>query len=101
MLVDSGHDSLRREMTGEALPSGDGVVAVLGDILVGLLGGVGGGALDGLGDVVGGLLSGVHDDGLVVFESVLKFRVVCFCLPSRWLECSSVCDGERRKVTNS
>lgn len=51
---------------GEALPSGDGVVAVLGDVLVGLLGGLGGGALDGLSDVVGGLLSGIHVDGLVV-----------------------------------
>lgn len=62
-------------MTGEILPSGDGVVAVLGDLLVGLLGGLGGGALDGVGDVVGGLLSGVHDDGWVVFEC-LKFGVV-------------------------
>jgi hypothetical protein len=34
-------------------------VVVLGDVLVGLLGGGGTGALDGLGNVVGGVLEGV------------------------------------------
>lgn len=47
---------------GAILPSGDGVVAVLGDVLVGLLGDTGGSALDGLLDVLGGLLSSVHCD---------------------------------------
>lgn len=57
-LVASGVKSTRGTV-------GDGVVAgdvALGLLLVGLLGSLGGLALDGLGDVVGGVLDGV--DGL-------------------------------------
>lgn len=46
------------------VPSADGGVAVLGNLLVGLLGSAVGGGLDGVRDVVGGLLDGVHVDGL-------------------------------------
>lgn len=41
---------------GGAGAGADVGVAVLGDVLVGLLGSLGAGALDGLGDVVGGVL---------------------------------------------
>lgn len=52
-------------MDCENLPSADVGVAVLGNLLVGLLAGTGGGLLDLLGDVVGTLLDGIHFDGLV------------------------------------
>jgi hypothetical protein len=63
-LVTSGGESTRRTV-------GEGVVAgnvALGLLLVGLLGCLGGLALDGLRDVVGGVLDGVDglaDDALV------------------------------------
>jgi len=48
-------------------------VAVLGDVLVGLLGGGGSGALDLVRDVVAGVLDGLHVDGWgLCFESGLK-----------------------------
>lgn len=43
-----------------SLPSADRGVAVLGDLLVGLLGSTRGSALNGLSDVVNSLLSGLH-----------------------------------------
>jgi len=52
-----------RAMNG---PSADAGVAVLGNLLVGLLGSTRGGALDGLRDVVDGLLGGLHCEVLVV-----------------------------------
>lgn len=45
---------------GSCLPSAEGSVGVLGDLLVGLLADTGGGTLDGLGDVVESLLGGLH-----------------------------------------
>lgn len=45
-----------------SLPGADGSVAVLGDLLVGLLAGTRGGLLDRLRDVVDGLLGGLHCD---------------------------------------
>lgn len=42
------------------LPSAGTGVAVLGNLLVGLVAGAGDGTLDGLRDVVGGLLDGLH-----------------------------------------
>lgn len=42
------------------IPSADGGIAVLGNLLVGLLGGSAGSLLDSLGDVVGTLLEGIH-----------------------------------------
>lgn len=42
------------------LPSANVGVAVLGDLLVGLLAGTGDGTLNSLRDVVGGLLDGLH-----------------------------------------
>jgi hypothetical protein len=59
------------------LPSSNVGVVVLGNLLVGLLGGLGGGALDGLSDVVGSVLDGVHCGLLVV------------CL--LWVECEVAC----------
>ena len=50
---------LRRECRA-GLPSADGGVGVLGNLLVGVLAGSVGSALDGLGDVVRALLEGVH-----------------------------------------
>lgn len=44
------------------LPSAETSVVVLGNVLVGLLGSLVGGALDLVGDVVTGLLDGIHDD---------------------------------------
>lgn len=52
------------------LPGTDTGVAVLGNLLVGLLAGTGSGLLDLLGNVVGTLLDGIHYDGLV---GVLRF----------------------------
>ena len=49
---------------GSGGTSADGGVAVLGDVLVGLLGSTGGGLLDLLTDEVGALLDGIHYDGL-------------------------------------
>lgn len=56
-------------------PSANAGVAILGDLLVGLLAGTGNGTLDGLRDVVDGLLSGLHCEGCLIvwggwFESV-------------------------------
>ena len=48
------------KLCGSCLPSADGGVGVLGDLLVGLLADTGGGTLDALGDVVESLLSGLH-----------------------------------------
>ena len=59
----------RREK--EVLPSADGGVAVLGDVLVGFLGGSRGSLLDLLADVVGTLLDGIHCNGWLLFESGL------------------------------
>lgn len=42
------------------IPSADGSIRVLGDLLVGLLGGTAGGLLGSLGDVVGTLLDRLH-----------------------------------------
>jgi hypothetical protein len=42
---------------------GGGGVAVLGDLLVTLLGGSGRGTLDGISDVRGGVVDGIHFDG--------------------------------------
>lgn len=50
---------------GMCLPGANVGVGVLGDVLVGLLGGLGSAALDGLGDVVCGVLDGLHFVGLV------------------------------------
>lgn len=47
----------------EGLPSAGGGVRVLGNVLVGLLGGTTSGLLDGLGDVLGTLLDGLHCEG--------------------------------------
>lgn len=46
-----------------SLPGANVGVAVLGDLLVGLLAGSGRGALNGLRDVVGGVLDGLHCRG--------------------------------------
>ena len=48
------------------IPGGEGSVGVLGDLLVGLLGGGGDALLDSLADVVGGVLDGLHCEGRVV-----------------------------------
>lgn len=48
------------------LPSANGGIVVLGDLLVGLLAGTGGSALNGLRDVVGGLLEGIHFEEVFV-----------------------------------
>ena len=53
-------DSVLRYVRSGSIPSADGGVAVLGNLLVGLLAGTGEGTLDGLRDVVDGLLSGLH-----------------------------------------
>jgi hypothetical protein len=59
-LVNLVHEySSRNE---ESLPGGGVDVAILGDLLVGLLGSTRGSALNGLRDVVGGLLDGLHCD---------------------------------------
>lgn len=42
------------------IPSADGGIVVLGNLLVGLLGGTAGSLLDSLGDVVDTLLEGIH-----------------------------------------
>ena len=60
MLIDgSSHESL---VDGMDEPSAERGVGVLGDLLVGLLGGALSGLLDRLGDVVGALLDGIHGD---------------------------------------
>lgn len=62
------------------VPGANADIAVLGNLLVGLLGGTRGGALDGLGDVVDGLLSGLHCVGLLVLvveEVVLYIELMC------------------------
>ena len=64
-----------------SLPSGDRVVPVLRDVLVGLLGGLRSGGVEALLDVVGGLLRGVHFDcsfgvGLMCIECCLLYLVV-------------------------
>lgn len=64
-------------LSGKGLPSGDGVVPVLGDVFVGLLGGLGGGGVEALLDVVGGLLRGVHFD--------------CGCFGGCFWVCCGVC----------
>lgn len=46
------------------LPSANGDVAILGNLLVGLLRSTGGGTLDGLRDVVESLLGGLHCEDL-------------------------------------
>lgn len=57
-------------------PSAEGSVAVLSNLLVGLLGGTGSGLLDLLGDEVGALLDGIHCEcGLGVCLKVVE--VVC------------------------
>ena len=61
----------KRRGKKEVLPSADGGVAVLGDVLVGFLGGSRGSLLDLLADVVGTLLDGIHCDGWLLFESGL------------------------------
>lgn len=45
------------------LPGADGSIAVLGNLLVGLLADTSSGALDGLSDVVESLLGGLHCEG--------------------------------------
>lgn len=75
-LVDVGlvvvSDLVELVSDGVLCSSGAGAeagVVVLGDVLVGLLGSLRGGALDGLGNVVGGVLDGLHCDlclGLVL-----------------------------------
>ena len=61
------------------IPSADGGVAVLGDLLVGLLGSTRGGLLDLLTDEVGTLLDRIHCDRLVwLFEEVVvKLKFEC------------------------
>ena len=48
------------------IPSTERCVAILGNLLVGLLGGTGSGLLDLVGDEVGTLLDGVHDVGWLI-----------------------------------
>merc|ERR1739841_131221 len=61
--------SLLIELVGDGIASGLGAgaevgIAVLGDVLVGLLGSSGTGARNGLGNVVCGVLDGIHCEGL-------------------------------------
>lgn len=56
-----------------SLPSAEGSVAVLGDLLVGLLGNTRSGLLDLVGDEVTGLLERIHCERLVVE------LFVCYC----------------------
>lgn len=49
---------VKNSILGSGRTGGDVGIVVLGDLLVGLLGGSGAGALDGLGNVVGGVLHG-------------------------------------------
>lgn len=61
------------------LPSANAGVAVLGNLLVGLVAGTGDGTLDGLRDVVGGLLDGLHcelSSGVLDKKLSLKFCCV-------------------------
>ena len=44
----------------DSIPSADAGIAILSDLLVGLLGGRSSGLLDRLGDVVDGVLDGIH-----------------------------------------
>lgn len=60
MLVECS--SGRRGKRVRDIPGADVGVVVLGNLLVGLLGGTAGGLLDLLGDGVAGVLDGVHDD---------------------------------------
>ncbi len=59
------------------VPGADVGVAVLGNLLVGLLGDTRDGTLDSLRDVVGGLLGGLHCDVLVGNSKVECKKVVC------------------------
>ena len=63
----------------EVLPRADGGVVVLGDLLVGLLGGSVGGLLDLLTDVVGTLLDGIHCDSVywLVEKVVVGLSLIC------------------------
>jgi hypothetical protein len=47
----------------DIIPGGEGGIAVLGDLLVGLLGGGRDALLDGLADVVDGVLDSLHCEG--------------------------------------
>lgn len=60
------------------IPSADGGIAVLGNLLVGLLGGSAGGLLDSLGDVVGTLLEGIHCQRSLVGNFNVKRVIVLF-----------------------
>lgn len=62
------------EPTTVDLPSGDGDVAVLGNLLVGLLGSTGGDRLNSLSDVVAGLLDGLHCDGGWLFGGLFGLK---------------------------
>lgn len=68
--------SKKRGLLCKNVPSADGGVAVLGNLLVGLLGSAVGGGLDGVRDIVGGLLDGIHVDGLGL--GLIWFGVVVF-----------------------
>ena len=59
LLVELVTDSI----LGSRGTSAERGVAVLGDLLVGLLGGGGKSTLDGVSDVVGGVVDGIHCDG--------------------------------------
>jgi hypothetical protein len=83
--------AVRRSMVSErtlfknprsvSLPSANGGVAVLGNLLVDLLGAGGCGTLDGLRDVVGGLLDGLH------------FDLVVWCCEASYLKLFGSCCG--------
>lgn len=62
------------------LPGAEAGIRVLGDLLVGLLGGTRGSLLSLLSDVVGALLDGIHCDRLWLgfgLKVVLKVVVLC------------------------
>lgn len=67
-VLSSRHECLMEELTRVDLPGGDRDVAVLGNLLVGLLGSTGGDRLNSLSDVVGTLLDGLHCDSGWLFE---------------------------------
>ncbi len=58
------------------IPSRERRVGVLGDLLVGLLGGGRAGLLDSFGDVVGGVLDGLHYERVVGRFGFVELEVV-------------------------
>lgn len=81
-----------RKRESSDLPGAEAGIRVLGDLLVGLLGGTRGSLLSLLSDVVGALLDGIHCGRLGFwFEGWLLVESCCGAL------CLRVCDDERRR----